>query len=752
MRILILLLLISSNTIFTYSQKPQKTIPQKKQVIPSQNEIQTQMQSAVDELNNQIAALEKQIADAKKNEEDAETIKNMEEQLAMLKKQLATIEGVSKGMKKMPKNVIKQAIEKDSIEQLRIVSVPKLDKKRIAMMPKKPLTDTQLIVFVKNVQLEVERLIPKQEKEEASKIYTAAKAAGRSSNAISNIAANLWASGMPDQAIYVMGKECVANPNNGNNLNNYAAFLTMVGGDHAAIPILENLDSKYQGNSTIMNNMGQAWYALGDMNKAKFYLDKAIGAFEYHSEANQTKCWILKSEGKDKEAIEALKRSIQEVYTTEKDHLLDKLGGKLTFRDFRFVYPGKPVASGQTGPVEQLGIDKFIKAIPDYPFEGGLVSEKSREEWYDFRQKLSAVKEIVDKKTEMLKPLVDAHNKAIVANSKLLKPYNNHIHITAKRKVMVISEWLTDRIVDLDKERKKIDDSIKLWRTDFDNAMKNLEQCGARKDAATTFVSNANRLNQQWNTKYLNILKAYYNEFARLSLYYATDHSEYLLLIESCKSGILTALMGLACVFEVGCAPSTTSQQQLTGALPDFDSLTCQYKDKIYIPPFTTITTECNIMTTEIELGTETLFEGFELKLKGGMVENLNSGKITKGTIELGVEGGISGNIGPVEGAVKGGVATGIEIISDGVKEVYVKTTISAEWTGHIDEADPKFLDEPTMDSKGTPIGQGEAKISWNAGPKGDWGFEHNTISTSGSSDFTSIVSKGSKIILKALK
>jgi len=712
---------------------------------PSKSQIQSQMRGAIDELNKQIVETEKQLADAKKREADETEIKQLEEQLAMLKKQVGMMGGVSRSVGKMSDTTIKKAIEKDSVEQLKIVSVPKLDKKRIAMIPKETLRDTQLVAFVKNVQVEVERLIPKKEKEEASKIYASAKAAGRSSNAISNIAANLWASGQPEQAIYVLGKECVANPNNGNNLNNYAAFLTMAGGGHAAIPILQNLDSKYQGNSTIMNNIGQAWYALGDMNKAKQYLDRAIGAFEYHSEANQTKCWILKSEGKNEEAIQALKRSLQEVYTTEKDHLLDKLGGKLTFRDFRFPYPGKPATPGKPGPAEQLGIDKFIKAIPDYPFEGGAVAEKSEQEWYDFRQKLSAAKEIVDKKAEGLKPLVDAHNKAIVANSKLLEPYNNHIHITAGRKVMVLSEWLVDRIVSLDKERKAIDDSINMWRADFDNAMKTLTECGAKKDAATTFVSNSNRRNQQWNTKYLNVLKAYYNELARLALYSTTDHSEYLLIIESCKAGMLTALMGLACVYEVGCLPSPASRGRQTGALPDFDSLTCQYKDKIYIPPFTTITTECNIMTTEIELGTETLFEGFEIKLKGGMVENLNSGKITKGTIELGVEGGIGGNIGPVEGELKGGVAAGIEITSAGVKEVYMKTTISAEWTGHVDEADPRFLDEPTMDSKGTSIGQGEVKISWNAGPKGDWGFEHNTISTSGSSDFTSIV-------LKALK
>ncbi|HVT85767.1 MAG TPA: hypothetical protein VHD35_11225 [Chitinophagaceae bacterium] len=725
---------------------------------PSTKEIQNKMELAIKELNQQIMDLEKQIAEqeklitiAKENKEDPDTIKSMEDnvtqlkqQLTMLKKQVEMMGGVSKGISKMPKNLIKQAVENDSIEQLRIVSVPNLDKKRIDMMPKQTLNDTQLVIFVKNVQLEVDRLIPKKEKDEASKIYAAAKAAGNSSNTINNISTNLWASGQPEQAIYVLGQECVADPNNGNNLNNYAAFLTMAGGDHAAIPILQYLDNKYQDNSTIMNNLGQAWYALGDMSKAKQYLDRAIAADEYHSEANQTKCWILKSEGKNEEAIEALKRSLQEVYTTEKDHLLDKLGGKLTFRDFRFPYPGKPNTTGQL-PVEQLAIDKFIKAIPEYPFEGGLVSEKSRGEWHDFREKLSAAKEIVDAESQMLKPLVDSHKVALMNDPKLLEPYNNHIHITAKRKVMVMSEWFTERIVDMDKERKAIDDSIKLWRNDFDNTMKTLEGCGARKDAATNYVSKSNRLNQQWNTKYLNILKAYYNELARLALYATTDRNEYLLIIASCKANILSALMGLSCVYEVGCSPSTTDQQYRVGKLPDFDSLTCQYKDKVYIPPFTTITTECNIMTTEIDVGSESMFKGFKIKLKGGMIENLNSGKIAKGTIELGVESGISGTVGPIKGTLKGGIATGIEITRDGVKEIYVKTAITAEWAGHIDKTDPKYLNEPTFDSKGTPLAKGEVKMSWNAGPKGDWGYENSKTSVSGSSnvnDFKNLVLK----------
>src|SRR5438876_1987879 len=142
---------------------------------PSRPDIQNQMAQVTKELNKQIIDLEKQIADAKKNKEPDENINPLEEQLAMLKKQVEMMGGVSKSISKMPKTTINKAIEEDSIEQLKIVSVPQLDKKRIALIPKETLSDFQLTGFVKQIHSEVEKLISKEDKEEASKIFAAAK-------------------------------------------------------------------------------------------------------------------------------------------------------------------------------------------------------------------------------------------------------------------------------------------------------------------------------------------------------------------------------------------------------------------------------------------------------------------------------------------------------------------------------------------------------------------------------------------------
>lgn len=723
MRIIFFLLLMFFIAGKGVSQPPvkkeiKKTIPEQ---VPNKNQMQGHLAEAINELNKQIADLEKQIAEAKANKEDEGIIKDLEDQKAMLKKQVEMMGGVTKKIAKIPDKIVNEAIKNDSIQNSETkASVPKLDKKRIDMMPEDTLNDADLTLFIKKIHTEVERIITKEEKEEASRAYEAAKSLGKTSNGMSNISTNLYLSGHPAHAIYLLGKECSSSPKHANNLNNYAALLIMAGGEQAAIPILQNLNQSFPNNSTILNNLGQAWYGLGDMNKAKIYLDLAIVLFEDHPQANQTKCWIQKSEGNDKGAIESLKRSIQEVYTAEKDHLLVKLGGKLTYRDFKFPYHGKP---------EPLGVEKFIRFIPEYPFEGGTTAERSRSEWNEFKLKVSAAKEVIDKKMEFLKPLVDSHHIRLQNDPKLLEPFNNHVHITARRKLMLLTEWAQDRMTSLYREFESNADSLKQWRKDFDEAMRTLESCSAKKDAATTYLSKANLVHQLINSKTLNLIKTHNNTLVRLVQYTSTDESEYQLMIESFKAGILIFLSGMQCDFEVGCVPSTTSPQTQNKPLPDFDSVNCQYKDEIYIPPFTVIKTECNIMTTEIDFGTEALFEGFELKIKLGMTENLNSGKITKGTIQIGVEAGIDGNIGPVKGELKGGVAAGIEVTSAGIKEVYLVTTASADLTGHVDEDDLKFINEKIMDPKGAPVVGAEAKISWNAGPKGDWGFEHHTTS-----------------------
>lgn len=78
--------------------------------------------------------------------------------------------------------------------------------------------------------------------------------------------------GKVEFALYIMGKACIDDPSNTDNRNNYAAMLSMCGAPQLAIPLLNSLNQRFPKNSTVLNNIGQAWFGLGDIDKANAYL------------------------------------------------------------------------------------------------------------------------------------------------------------------------------------------------------------------------------------------------------------------------------------------------------------------------------------------------------------------------------------------------------------------------------------------------------------------------------------------------
>src|SRR5690606_32110633 len=112
------------------------------------------------------------------------------------------------------------------------------------------------------------------------------------------MAVGLWMAGQPQLALLTLGRICAGDAGNTDNLSNYSALLSMQGAEHLAIPILNNLHQKFPKNSTMLNNLGQAWFGLGEIGKAENYLDSAIRIYAYHPQANLTKSLIEESKGK----------------------------------------------------------------------------------------------------------------------------------------------------------------------------------------------------------------------------------------------------------------------------------------------------------------------------------------------------------------------------------------------------------------------------------------------------------------------
>jgi tetratricopeptide (TPR) repeat protein len=354
--LLFLFSIVSGSGQVQANKEVKKNLPNQ---VPSKNEMSAQMKEVVNELNKQIVDLEKQIADAKKNKEDEETIKGMQDQVDILKKQVEMIKGVNKSMPNISPKTFDAAQKSDEMKD----EIPQKNIKRISALPENVLTEGQLKYLLTKASDQIDKTIPAEEKAEAQSIYKEIKTKTNSSAAIANTAAACWIYGHWEKALWLSGKACLDDMSNTNNLNSYASYLLMMGSEHIALPVLQYLDEKFPKNSTILNNIGQAWFGLGDMENAKRYLEAAEALMPDHCLANLTPSKIYASEGDAPRAMAALKKSIRKNYTQEKEVELEKLGGELDDDDILFDYPVKEDA---------FDIEPFLSAFPQIP---GSVAE-----------------------------------------------------------------------------------------------------------------------------------------------------------------------------------------------------------------------------------------------------------------------------------------------------------------------------------------------------------------------------------------
>jgi len=297
-------------------------------------------------------------------------------------------------LKNIPKATDKQLADASQQEtQL----VPQKNTARIAAIPQTP-TVAALPAFISMVHTTIVAKLTPGERTEAETVYGSIKqnpGIGTANGAIS-----FWIQSRPLLAIYLMGKACQDEPEDIDNINNYAAMLTMAGAEQAAIPVLQNLNKRFPNNSTVLNNLGQAWFGLGDIDKASRYLDSAVRIYAYHSQANFTKCLIEEGHGNTEAAADALIRSIKKSHSLDKESKLRKLGKKLSGKDVDFPFKM---------PQDPLGLEKFN--WPAYPMN---VTESAIQEeaWKSFIADCEeTLGELNSRAGQLEKNLVDALEK-----------------------------------------------------------------------------------------------------------------------------------------------------------------------------------------------------------------------------------------------------------------------------------------------------------------------------------------------------
>lgn len=257
-------------------------------------------------------------------------------------------------------------------------TIPAKDLKRISEIPKVGLTNNSLPSQINSINTFLLSRLDANSKLIGERFYTQSKTARKNAADIGNAAVGLWATGKPTLALYLMARASVDDPLNSNNLNNYASMLSMSGAEQFAIPILQYLNTKHPKNSTILNNIAQAWFGLGDIAQAEKYLDSVIRIYSYHPQANLTKSIIEESKGQKEQAIVSLKKSVRYYYSVDKENSLRKLGYKLKASDVFFAFKPDP---------DPFKLSNFnLPPIPKTAKE----EESTAKEWNSFMSGLNA--------------------------------------------------------------------------------------------------------------------------------------------------------------------------------------------------------------------------------------------------------------------------------------------------------------------------------------------------------------------------
>lgn len=552
------------------------------------------------------------------NETESDEMPTQQEMEQMMKEAQKALEEMSPEDKKMMEqmgisipgnlNVTNQQLTEAWENDGKIVPARKSN--LIAKLPKKIFSIQELAAYVKKMNVAIGKTIKPESKHTADAIIEQAKNDKYYGALMASAANGLWTAGYKEAAVYLMGKATEVLPN-ADNYNNYAAYLTMTGAAHIAIPVLEKLNSVHKANSTILNNLGHAWLQLGEGDKAENYLDSTIMIYASHPQANYTKCLMLEEEGKIPEATEALKKSMKHSVTKTKLSKLKQLEKKKYNPRGFYVRPAYYSAT--------FNLAAYAALIPEeYATTAGSAVEKKWQEFRDYMQlekdkvesaipaveiKLQQESDQISQNAIQKRGIVFSPNyyKAIEQSRIYAEDKNRNLQNRMEKGAAYIQEWavLKDEFsTSLNNEKRRFDQEVS-------NGANVQLNCEGELPIITKYVTTINTLNRKYNTETVqNAMRESYREFHIFTDVALSDAAALLVVLEI-KRNFLETLIGLKHESYEGlpadCAGTKEEEKPFNKEkLPDYDEVNCSYLDVVHFYGMGTWTFRCNTMTMDL--------------------------------------------------------------------------------------------------------------------------------------------------------
>jgi len=533
------------------------------------------------------------------------------------------------------------SLQKTDTAFLSKMKLPPKNNKQLGVIPSKTLTRTQLTELVTNLK---KIIIPGLQHYSTEMLNVSSL----SSTDASTAAALAWSIERPDVALELAIDGADISVDDPGALNNLSGILTMCGMPFAAVPILDYIRQTDPGSSTINNNLGQAYVAMGDIEKAKSFLQQALGESPYHPNANYTLACIAYAQGDKQAAKKYCENSLRGGYFPETWTMLKSIDKKARLMDLirnrykqpDFFNPHKYTLPEQCKTTDQLKQKKTEFAM----FKNMLRSVKD-----DYQNKLKAEMEYVKKS------LADDIMKKVQKKKSPFRPFGAFAMVVLGD----IYEDYADKIAKLNKydstykERydalnKSYEQEKKQVIASFDeradkagegNADMKLEadMCKAQNELANKFLPQFAQLNEERQREWIEQTKNYFIDNAYWCYIASLDDHSYHEMFYQLVIEYITMLEKICTTRLIGCSKIFETDEKDKDF--EFGEENCPFNTEIPFP------VEGKKGELEGFIGKIQLdCEAFGLELGEGLIFNLDK-KLGSGETTLAFGAGLSEHI-----------------------------------------------------------------------------------------------------------
>jgi len=422
-------------------------------------------------------------------------------------------------------------VKKDSLNLSKIKLPPK-DNKAIALIPAKPLTKPEVVSLIADLK---KRLIPALQGSYGKETINTT---GMNAEEESNASLMAWCKGSPVLALSLAIDAAQADPDDDDVLNNLSGILTMCGIPYKAIPILDYIKKEIGDNSTVDNNLGQAWVSVGDADKAIGYLKQATAGSPNHPNANMTLAYIYYARGDKETAANYCEECLKGAFFSDAWSMLLQIRPKARLMDYvRHRYK-------QT---QYFNWDKY-PLLPQCTKAEDV--EKMEREYREYHNMLIAMKDKYERLIKEENSYVEKNlAKTIMAKVSQRKNPMRPFGIFASAVLGDIGKDHAEKVLELNKYDKQFEARLKEMTDKYNEQVKQIYKkyeipedqdgeggnnpdnyeamCADLNTAATGYMTECADITDVWQKKWLYAERDYFNDFTYWAYVASLDDHSY---------------------------------------------------------------------------------------------------------------------------------------------------------------------------------------------------------------------------------